>query len=74
MFLLLLFHVKTVKSSKKLGELSQVIYMCKVILFKGHLLNDLIYRILFLFFFSGLKSKDAKAPREKKTRQPTKAV
>ena len=70
MFLLLLFHVKTVKSSKKLGELSQVIYMCKVILFKGHLLNDLIYRILFLIFFPGLKSNDAKAPRGKKHVNP----
>ena len=38
---------------------------------KGHLLNDLIYRILFLFF-PGLKSKDAKAPRGKKHVNPRK--
>ena len=41
-------------------------------LFNGHLLNDLIYRILFLFFFPGLKSKDAKAPRGKKHINPRK--
>ena len=41
-------------------------------LFKRHLLNDLIYRSLFLFFFPGLKSKDAKAPRGKKHVNPQK--